>query len=406
MSTPAATAASARPGPRPLDGTLVVALEQAVSAPLATRHLADLGARVVKIERPDGGDFARGFDTLASGMGAHFTWANRGKQSMTLNTKHPAGAAVLLDLIARADVVVQNLAPGAARRAGLDGASLLERFPALVVAEISGYGSSGPYADRHAYDLLVQAEGAVATVTGSIANPIKPGIAVADIAAAMYAYSAVLAALLARGRTGKGSVIEVSMLDAVAEWMGYAITVVAHGGVPVFGTGMSHPAIAPYDAYPTADGQQVVVGLQNDREWVRMAQAVLGRPELGTDVRFATNAARVAHRGEIDALLGAVLARLDTAAAIELLEAAGIACAQINTVQQLVEHPQLTERGRWARIGSPVGEIPTLLPPGISSGWDPALGSVPALGAHTDALLRELGRDDEQILRLHAEGAV
>jgi itaconate CoA-transferase len=393
-------------GDRPLEGVLVIALEQAVSAPLATRHLADQGARVIKIERPDGGDFTRDFDTLASGMGAHFTWANRGKQSLTLNTKHPDGMGVLLELIARADVVVQNLAPGAAARAGLDGASLLARFPGLVVAEITGYGSSGPYAGRHAYDLLVQAEAALATITGSIDHPIKPGIAVADIAGAMYAYSSVLAALLVKARTGRGSVIEVSMLDAVAEWMGYAVTVVAHGGVPVFGSAMSHPAIAPYDAYPTADGQLLVVSLQNDREWSRMAGAVLGRPELAADPRFATNAARVANRSELDALLGAVVVKRSMDDALELLEGAGIACAQINTVAQLVEHPQLTERHRWARIGSPVGEIPTLLPPGISSTWAPTLGAVPGLGEHTDALLRELGRTDEQIGALHEAGAV
>jgi crotonobetainyl-CoA:carnitine CoA-transferase CaiB-like acyl-CoA transferase len=385
---------------------LVVALEQAVSAPLATRHLADQGARVIKIERPDGGDFTRGFDTLASGLGAHFTWVNRGKESLTLDTKHPDGRDLLLELIGRADVVVQNLAPGAATRAGLDGASLVRRFPHLVVAEISGYGSSGPYAERHAYDLLVQAEAAVATITGSIDDPIKPGIAVADIAGAMYAYSSVLAALLVRARTGRGSVVEVSMLDAVAEWMGYAVTVVAHGGVPVFGRAMSHPAIAPYDAYPTADGPLVVVGLQNDREWGRLAASVLQRPELAADPRFATNAARVAHREQVDALLGPVLQKLGIHEAVELLEGAGIACAQINTVQQLVDHPQLTERRRWTRVGSPVGEIPTLLPPGVSSTWSPTLGPVPALGEHTDALLRELGRSDEQIAALHAAGAV
>jgi itaconate CoA-transferase len=402
VSAPGSTSA----GDRPLEGVLVVALEQAVSAPLATRHLADQGARVIKIERPDGGDFTRDFDTLASGMGAHFTWANRGKQSLTLNTKHPDGLGVLLDLIARADVVVQNLAPGAAARAGLDGTTLLTRFPQLVVAEISGYGSSGPYAQRHAYDLLVQAEAAVATVTGSIDNPIKPGIAVADIAGAMYTYSSVLAALLVKARTGRGSVIEVSMLDAVAEWMGYAMTVVAHGGVPVFGRAMSHPAIAPYDAYPTADGQLVVVSLQNDREWTRMATSVLERPELAADPRFATNAARVANRDELDGLLGAVVQKLTIDEALELLEGAGIACARINTVAELVAHPQLTERHRWARVGSPVGEIPTLLPPGISSTWTPALGAVPALGEHTDALLHELGRTDEQIAELRAAGAV
>jgi crotonobetainyl-CoA:carnitine CoA-transferase CaiB-like acyl-CoA transferase len=381
-------------------------MEVAVSAPLATRHLADLGARVIKIERPDGGDFAREFDTLASGLGTHFTWVNRSKESVTLDTKQPGGQQVLLDLLERADVFVHNLGPGVAGRAGLDGTALHERFPRLVVCEISGYGSSGPYADRRAYDLLIQAEAAVATITGSFENPVKPGIAIADIAAGMYAQSAVLSALLMRARTGEGAVLEVTMIDAVAEWMGYAATVVKHGGEPVLGAGMSHPAIAPYDAFPTADGQRVVVGVQNDREWARLASEVLKRPDLMDNPRFATNAARVENRAEVDALVGAVLADLAIETAIDVLTAAGIACARINTVRQLVDHPQLVERGRWAETDSPVGPIPTLLPPVISSAWTPALAPVPALGEHTDAVLRELGRGDAEIAALHATGAV
>jgi crotonobetainyl-CoA:carnitine CoA-transferase CaiB-like acyl-CoA transferase len=391
---------------RPLDGVVVVSMEQAVSAPFATRHLADQGARVIKIERPDGGDFARDFDTLASGLGTHFTWVNRGKESVTLDTKHPAAHDILFELLDRADVFVQNLAPGAAPRVGLDGPTLLRRFPRLIVCEISGYGTSGPYAERRAYDLLVQAEAAIATVTGSIEDPVKPGIAVADIAAGMYGYSAVLTALLARSRSGCGTVLEVAMIDAVAEWMGYAATVVKHGGTPVFGKALSHPAIAPYDAYRTSDGQRVVLSVQNDREWVRLATDVLARPDLAHDARFASNAARVRNRDEIDRLLGRVLAALDLDAAIATLTAAGIACGRIATVQQLVDHPQLVSRDRWTEMDSPVGTIPTLLPPVLSSAWTPAVGAVPALGEHTDAVLRELGRSTAEIARLHEERAV
>jgi crotonobetainyl-CoA:carnitine CoA-transferase CaiB-like acyl-CoA transferase len=392
--------------PAPLDGVLVVAMEQAVAAPFATRQLADLGARVIKVERPDGGDFARQFDTLASGLGAHFTWLNRSKESLTLDVKTPGGHAVLLDLLARADVFVHNLAPGAAAALQLDGATLTERHPRLIACEISGYGAGGPYADRRAYDLLVQSEAAVVTVTGSVDDPIKPGIAVADIAAGCYAYSSVLAALLSRHRTDRGCVLDVAMLDAVAEWMGYPLTVTAHGGTPSLGRGMSHPAIAPYDAYRTADGQRVVLSVQNDREWGRLAALVLGRPDLATNEKYATNAARVRNRPAVDDLLTEVLGRLSLDAAVAVLTGAGIACARINTVEKLAAHPQLTERGRWATIDSPVGAIPTLLPPGISSTWSTPLAPIPALGEHTDAVLRELGRTDTEIRQLHDTGAV
>jgi crotonobetainyl-CoA:carnitine CoA-transferase CaiB-like acyl-CoA transferase len=381
-------------------------MEQAVSAPLATRHLADLGARVIKIERPDGGDFARHFDTLASGLGTHFTWVNRNKESLTLDVKKPAGEQVLHELLGRADVFVQNLAPGAAKRIALDGASLVARYPRLIVCEISGYGSDGPFGERRAYDLLVQCEAAVATVTGTIEEPVKPGIAVADIAAGMYGYSAVLAALIARERTGRGSVLDVSMFDAVAEWMGYALTAAKHGGQPLFGAGLSHPAIAPYDAYVTSDGDRVVLSVQNDREWVRLATDVIARPDLAHDADFATNTARVAHRDDLNGLIGDALRQLSVEQAIKLLTEHGIACARVNTVAQVVDHPQLVERERWQRIDSPLGPIPTLLPPVVSSTWDPALAAVPALGEHTDALLAELGRNDREITSLHDAGVV
>ncbi len=390
---------------RPLDGLLVVSMEQAVSAPIATRHLADLGARVIKIERPDG-DFARYFDTLASGLGTHFTWVNRNKESLTLDIRKPDGRAVLFELLDQADVFVQNLAPGAAKRAGIDGATLLARYPHMVVCEISGYGSTGPFAERRAYDLLIQCEAAVATITGSIEAPVKPGIAVADIAAGLYAHSSILAALIARQTSGRGAVLDVAMFDAMAEWMGYALTAVKHGSTPVFGAALSHPAIAPYDAYVTADGERVVLSVQNDREWARLATQVIGRAHLATDPSFATNVARVDHRDELNRLIEEVLAPLSISEAIKLLTEAGIACARVNTVEQVVNHPQLVERNRWRTVDSPVGQIPTLLPPVLSSAWEPALGAVPALGEHTDAILAELGRDAGQIAALRAAEAV
>jgi itaconate CoA-transferase len=393
-------------GALPLDGLLVVSMEHAVSAPIATRHLADVGARVVKVERPGRGDFTRHLDTLASGLGTHFTWVNRGKQSLTLDITKPGGAAVLSDLLARADVFVQNLAPGAASRAGIDGAALLTRYPRLVVCEISGYGSDGPFRDRRAYDLLIQCEAAVATITGSIEAPVRPGIAVADIAAGMYAYSSILAALIARDRTGRGCVLEVPMFDAVAEWMGYALTAVKHGSVPVFGGALSHPAIAPYDAFVTSDGDRVVLAVLNDREWARLAADVIGRADLATHPGFATNPARVRNREELNKLIEKVLAPLTAGQAIELLTAARIACARVNTVEQVVSHPQLVERRRWRTMGSPVGRIPTLLPPVTSSAWEPLLGAVPGIGEHTDTLLAEFGRDERAIAVLHDAGAV
>jgi itaconate CoA-transferase len=390
----------------PLHGVTVVALEQAVSAPFATRHLADLGARVIKVERPDGGDFARAYDTLAGGLGSHFVWLNRTKESITLDVKSGPGAQVLAQLVARADVVVHNLAPGAAGRLGLDGSTLLRSHPRLVVCEISGYGRGGPYEHRRAYDVLVQSEAAVVTVTGTPDAPVKPGIAVADIAAGAYALNGVLAALLARERTGRGSVVEVAMLDAVAEWMGYSVTVAANGGVPGLSPGMSHPAIAPYDAYPTADGRQVVISVQNDREWRRLATEVLGRPDLADDPDFATNQARVAHRDRVDAAVATALATLDLDSACAALDAAGVACARINTVADLVEHPQLRDRKRWSTVGSPVGPLPTMLPPVLSSTWQAPLAPIPALGEHTDVILAELGHSPAEIAALRAAGAV
>lgn len=390
----------------PLSGMLVVSAEQAVSAPYTTRQLADLGARVIKVERPGQGDFARHFDTYANGTGAHFAWVNRNKESLTLDVKAPRGRAVLDELLDRADVFVHNLVPGAAPRLGLDGPALLARRPRLVVCEISGYGTGGPYDRRKAYDLLIQAEAGLATITGSIDEPVKPGISVADIAAGMFGFSSVLSALLARERTGAGAALEVSMLDAMADWMGYPLVVRRHGHEPDLAKGMSHPAIAPYDVYPTADGRLLTISVQNDREWATLATAVLGRPELVTDERFATNQARVAHRAAIDELLAPVIATHDAGAAVELLHTAGIGCAVVNRLDEMAEHPQLSTRDRWLRVGAPHGPVWTPLAPPVSSAWTTPGGAVPALGEHTDAILAELGRDAATIRRLHDEGVV
>lgn len=390
----------------PLDGLLVVAMEQAVSAPYATRQLADLGARVIKLERPDGGDFARSFDTYANGTGAHFAWVNRNKESLTVDVKTAEGRRVLDALLARADVFVHNLVPGAAPRLDLDGASLLACHSSLIICEISGYGTGGPYDDRKAYDLLIQAEAGLATVTGSLEHPIKPGIAVADIAAGMFAFSSVLSALLARHRTGAGTVLEVSMLDAVADWMGYPLVVRKHGAIPDLAAGMSHPAIAPYDTYPSADGRLVAISVQNDREWVKLATSVLGRPDLAHDPRYATNPARVANRREIDDMLRAVVIKLDAAAAVALLHGSGIGCAIVNDLHEVVDHPQLVARGRWLTVDAPAGPVATPLAPPVTTAWRTPAGPVPALGQHTDAILRELGYDDATIRRFHDEGIV
>ena len=345
-------------GGRPLEGVTVVAMEQAVAGPFATPH---------------------------------FAWLNRSKESLALDVKTEHGRDVLAALLAGADVFLHNLAPGAPAALGLDGATLAEKYPRLIVCEISGYGNGGPDDSRRAYDLLIQSEAAVVSVTGTVDEPIKPGIAVADIAAGVYAYTSVLNALLARARTGHGCVIEVSMLDAVAEWMGYAVTVARHGHTPNMVVGMSHPAIAPYDAYPLGDGSKLALSVQNDREWVRLATVVLGDKEVAGYERYAKNESRVATRPEVDALIVQRFATLDFAGATALLDEAGIGWAKINSAADLVEHRQLAARKRWQSVDSPVGEMPTLLPPGVSSAWDIALGPIPALGADNDRILAELG---------------
>jgi crotonobetainyl-CoA:carnitine CoA-transferase CaiB-like acyl-CoA transferase len=393
--------------PLPLDGLTVVAVEQAVAAPFATRQLADLGARVIKVERVDGGDFARGYDTAARGLASHFVWCNRGKESLALDLKDPRGLDVVRRLVADADVFVQNLAHGAAARLGLDAATLCAAHPRLIAVDISGYGASGPYADKRAYDMLVQCEAGLVSVTGTPEQPVKAGIPAADIAAGMYAFSGVLAALVRRGTTGRGGQVEVSMLEALAEWMGHPLHHTLHGGTPPVRTGLAHAVIAPYDAYPTADGGRVLLSVQNDREWRRLAEQVLGRPELADDPAFATNPARVAHRDRTDEAVAKALGVLDADEAVARLEAAGIACARLRDVHELAEHPQLAARDRWREVGSPVGPLRALLPPITLPGGDEArMGAVPALGEHTGSLLRAAGMTDEEIAALRRDGVV
>ncbi|MBT2369615.1 CoA transferase [Streptomyces sp. ISL-10] len=393
--------------PLPLDGITVVAVEQAVSAPFATRQLADLGARVIKVERPEGGDFARGYDTAARGLASHFVWCNRGKESIAVDLKDPRGLDIVHRLVADADVFVQNLAQGAAARLGLDAAALCARHPRLIAVDISGYGSGGPYAHKRAYDMLVQCEAGLVSVTGTKAEPVKAGVPAADIAAAMYAFSGVLAALLRRGTTGRGGPVEISMLESLAEWMGHPLHHGMHGGEAPARTGVAHAVISPYDAYDTADGSQVLLSVQNDREWRRLAEQVLERPELALDPGFATNTARTANRKRTDAAVAEALGRLPTREAIDRLEAAGIACARLNTVTDVADHPQLAARDRWREVDSPAGPLRALLPPITLPGGAPArMGAIPSLGEHTDALLRALGMTDEAAAALRRDGVV
>ncbi|HEV8560397.1 MAG TPA: CaiB/BaiF CoA-transferase family protein [Actinophytocola sp.] len=390
----------------PLDGMLVVSVEQAVSAPLATRQLADLGARVVKIERPDGGDFARGYDQSVKGMASHFVWLNRSKESVAVDFTSAAGREVVERLVAQADVFVQNLAPGAAARRGLDAAALTQRYPRLVAVDLSGYGPAGPFRDKRAYDLLVQSEAGLVSVTGTPEAPAKAGIPIADIAAGMYIFSGVLAALLRRERGGGGAALDVSMFDTVVEWMGHQVQHTLHTGEQPPRMGVSHPAIAPYNRYPTADGNEIMLGIQNDREWRRLAADLLGSPELGTDPAYATNVARTANRDAVDALVGAATAKLTAADLVTLLDDAGIANARLNEVPQVVAHPQLVARDRWREVGSPVGPLRTPLPPITFPTDPPRLDPVPALGEHTDAVLTELGYTTDEIAGLRTAGAI
>ena len=391
---------------RPLEGVTILSLEQAVAAPFATRQLADLGARVIKIERPGVGDFARGYDTTVRGESSHFVWLNRSKESLTLDVKRPAAAEVLRRLLDQADVFVQNLAPGATGRLGLSAQSLREAHPRLVVCEISGYGSTGPYRDRKAYDLLVQAEAGLLSITGTPDELVKVGISVADIAAGMYAYSGILTALLMRHRTGEGTLVEVSMLEALSEWMGYPLYYGVYGGTPPARAGARHAVIAPYGPFAGGDGEVVYLGVQNEREWQAFCVGVLDQPDLATDPRFVSNAERVQHREALDAEIEAVFGGMTTTEILERLESARIANARLRTVQQLSDHPQLAARERWRDIDTPAGSIRATLPPASIDGVVPVMAPVPALGAHTDAILDELGFDSAIVAGWHDDGMI
>jgi crotonobetainyl-CoA:carnitine CoA-transferase CaiB-like acyl-CoA transferase len=390
----------------PLEGITVVSLEQAVAAPLATRHLADLGARVIKIERPEEGDFARAYDTTVNGMASHFVWLNRSKQSLTLNLKSLEAEGVLQRLLAKADVFVQNLAPGAADRLSLGSAALRDKDERLIVCDISGYGSSGPYQNKKAYDLLIQSEAGLLSITGTPDSPCKVGISIADIAAGMYAYSGILTALFMRCRTGKGSAIEVSMFEALGEWMGYATYYTSYSGSAPFRSGASHAAIAPYGPFESGDSKVVYLGIQNEREWESFCRVVLERCDLLLDSRFDSNSNRVQHREELHAVIEAVFRELTACEIVDRLEAARIAYARMNTIHEFVVHPQLAARNRWRTVDSPVGPLAALIPPATLEGVEPVLGPIPGVGEHTQAILEELGFDGHTINRWRSAGVV
>ncbi|MFD2646077.1 CaiB/BaiF CoA transferase family protein [Pseudomonas japonica] len=393
---------------RPLDGITVVSLEHAIAAPFCTRQLADQGARVIKVERPGAGDFARGYDERVRGLASHFVWANRSKESLAMDLKHVQARPVLLRLLEQADVLVQNLAPGAAARLGLSFEQLHERFPRLIVCDISGYGEGGPYQDKKAYDLLIQSESGFLSVTGGPGEDsmAKAGCSIADIAAGMYAYSGILAALQLRERTGSGSRIDVSMLESMAEWMSFPLYYAFDGAPPPPRAGAAHATIYPYGPFPVGDGSSVMLGVQNEREWKLFCEAVLQRPALAADERFASTSGRVARRDELRALIVEAFAGLDSGEVLRRLDQAQIANARVNTLHDLWRHPQLEARQRWRTIDSPAGPLPALLPPASNSAYAARMDGVPALGEHTAPILSGLGYSVAQVQALREEGAI
>jgi itaconate CoA-transferase len=391
---------------RPLDGITVVSLEQVIAGPFATRQLAELGARVIKIERPGAGDAARSYDRAVNGLSSHFVWTNRSKESLALDVKHPLAKEVLARLLEKADVFLQNLAPGAADRLGLGAAELRARHPRLVWCGISGYGPAGPYAHKKAYDLLVQCEAALLSVTGTPEVPAKAGIPVADIAAGMYAYSSILAALLRRERSGEGATVDITMFEALGEWMGFPAYFNAYGGKAPPRSGAHHATIVPYGPFKAGDGGSIFLSVQNDREFERFCSTVLGKATLRSDARFASAPARLENRAAMHAEIDAVFSSLTTQQAIERLEAADIANARLNSLEEFWRHPQLAARGRWVKVGSPAGELDALKPPANISDAEPRMDAVPAVGEHSRAILAELGYSAAQVGRLAAEGLV
>jgi len=387
----------------PLDGITVIALEHAVSAPFATRQLADLGARVIKIERPGVGDFARSYDERVRGLSSYFVWCNRSKESLTLHVKHPAANEILSRLLAKADVLVQNLAPGAADRLGLSYEALRVRYPKLIVCDISGYGSYGPYRDKKAYDLMIQSESGFVSVTGTPEQPSRAGCSIADISAAMYATTNILAALITRGKTGQGSRIDLSMLESMTEWTGNPLYYAFDGAAPQPRAGAAHATIYPYGPFRAGDGKAIMLGLQNEREWAIFCDRVLARPDLIADPRFSTNSRRSDARAELTAIVTQVFSQLTSEQVLDRLDRAPIANARVNDMHDVWAHPQLKARNRWVEIDTSIGSVPALLPPGMTAArMDP----VPSLGEHTETILHELGYNEEAIARLRTEGAI
>ena len=395
---------------RPLDGVTVLALEHAIAAPFCTRQLADLGARVIKVERPGVGDFARAYDARVAGLASHFVWTNRSKESLSLDLKHPAAQTVLHQLLAQTDVLVQNLAPGAAARLGLSYEALCERYPHLIVCDISGYGDDperpGPYRDKKAYDLLIQSEAGFVSVTGSPDAPAKAGCSIADIAAGMYAYSGILSALLQRGKTGRGSRIDVSMLESMTEWMGFPMYYAYAGATPPPRAGAAHATIYPYGPFEAGDGRSVMLGLQNEREWAAFCATVLQQPELASDPRFQSNALRVANRPALQAIIGQVFQGLSAEQVLARLDEAQIANARVNQMHDVWAHPQLAARERWTTVDSSAGPLPALQPPGSHSDFEPRMDKIPALGEHSASILGALGYAPEAIEQLRQDGVI
>ena len=391
---------------RPLDGITVVSLEHAIAAPFCTRQLADLGARVIKVERPGSGDFARGYDKQVKGQSSHFVWVNRSKESLTLDLKQPAALAALKTLLKTADVLVQNLAPGAAARMGLTAELLQKDNPQLILCDISGYGNNGSYRDKKAYDLLIQSEAGFLSVTGTPESPSKAGNSIADIAAGMYAYTNVLAALLQRGKTGKGSVIDISMLEALGEWMSFPMYYAFEGAEPPPRNGASHATIYPYGPFKAGDGGTVMLGLQNEREWAKFCDVVLENPALAHDERFDQNFKRNEKREELLAIIDQCFSKLTTEQVIAKLEKAQIANARLNDMKGLWNHQQLKERERWVNVDTPAGSIPALLPPGLNNAYDYRMDPIPSVGEHTEAILQELGLTESNIANMRTSGAI
>ncbi|HCW19425.1 MULTISPECIES: CaiB/BaiF CoA-transferase family protein [Achromobacter] len=391
---------------RPLDGITVVSLEHAIAAPFCTRQLADMGARVIKIERPGSGDFARGYDERVRGLSSHFVWTNRSKESLTLDLKRDEAGGIMDRLLESADVLVQNLAPGAAARLGLSFDALHKKYPRLIVCDISGYGEGGPYQDKKAYDLLIQSESGFLSVTGTKDDPVKAGCSIADIAAGMYAYSAILNALLLRQRTGLGSRLDVSMLESMVEWMGFPMYYAFEGAAPPVRAGAAHASIYPYGPFPVGDGSTIMLGLQNEREWRVFCAQVLRQADLAEDPRFLSNSQRTANRDALRDLIVAAFSDLSVAQVTQRLEDAQIANARVNDMAGVWAHPQLQARARWSQVDSPAGTLPALLPPASSNAFAPRMAAVPSVGQNTDAVLASLGYAPDQVAQFHASEVV